>query len=833
MRIVFLAPYVPYPVRHGGGNRTLGLIRCLSRFATVEVLAIGDPSDAGIAEARQELSRLGASLVVFAPTGPGPEEADANDTRRLPDAVAHFRSPALRAALLAAPRPDILHVEEMAMAQYADAVSCPRVVDRQKVEWDYHHAMSHVGGEEGAWHEREAARFRAWESRSSGLFDRILVTGPADREALAPFHGVQRVHVVPIGVDDAIRRPAERTSDVRHVLLYGTLDYPPNVEANDVYFRDVWPRLREALPELRTLVVGSGRPPDSLPRDDPRVEVLGYVPRVGEVLSGPGVLVVPLRVGGGSRTKILEALAAGMPVVSTEVGVENIGLVAGRHYLRAETASESVEAVLRLARQPALSADLGREGAEHIEAGFRWDAIGRAIEPIYREVAAKPRGRSAASRPRVLLIGASPWPREPEARCLSFAGHRAEQFASALTQAGCGVEAVLLDGEGTPRSERPARLLSLESFRAGRELQRAHDELRPDVVVAAGGYHMARAAAHLVTDRPRVIDLAGDLAAEGQLRGLPAGGDGVVEHLTVLAEALAAGDFFTVAGPSQRLALLGQLGLAGRLTAESVAREPVGVVPLAAPGPDAPPPLPEGALQVLWAGGYNTWMDGETLLAALEDVMAEREDVVFRSTGGPIPSHDERSHATFWQRARRSRFADRLRDLGRLPRREALAALATSHVVVAITRSCLEAELGSRQRLVEALAYGRAIVATDLGDLPRAIAEAGAGLSVPAGDPGALASALLRFARDRDELAPCGRRARDLWERRYTYVATAGPLVDFMAHPERWPPSVLGDSAAAVRAQLFRARSDLDLIRSSRTFRLLRLVDRLLGRGQR
>jgi glycosyltransferase involved in cell wall biosynthesis len=212
--------------------------------------------------------------------------------------------------------------------------------------------------------------------------------------------------------------------------------------------------------------------------------------------------------------------------------------------------------------------------------------------------------------------------------------------------------------------------------------------------------------------------------------------------------------------------------------------------------------------------------------------MAERQDVVFHSTGGPIPGHDETSHAAFWRRARASRFAGRFRDLGRLPRREALAALSTAHVVVAISRSCLEAELGSRQRLVEALAYGRAVVATDLGDLPRAVVEAGAGLGVPACDPRALASALLRFARDRDALTACGRRARGLWERRFTYAATAGPLVDFVSSPERWPPSVLEDPAAAVRGQLFRAQADLDLVRSSRTFRLLRLVDRLLGRGQ-
>jgi glycosyltransferase involved in cell wall biosynthesis len=427
----------------------------------------------------------------------------------------------------------------------------------------------------------------------------------------------------------------------------------------------------------------------------------------------------------------------------------------------------------------------------------------------------------------VLLIGVHPWPRDQQARALSFAGHRTEQFHSALMQGGHDVESVLLDEEGIGSPEAGIHLLIPEAFRAGQELQRIHDGRRPDVIVAAGGYHPARAAALLTTDRPRLIDLAGDLAAEGQLR---ARGNGGIEHLSVLAEVLARGDFFTVAGPSQRLALLGQLGLAGRLGSGPIGSEPVAVAPLAAPGPVVPPPLPGQGLRVLWSGGYNTWMDGATLLAALEEVMAAREDVTFVSTGGSIPDHDEESHASFWSSARASRFAERFHDLGRLPRRDALEALSTSHVVVSISRACVEAELGSRLRLVEALAHGRTVVATNLGDLPRAIGEAGAGLGVPAGDAGALASALRRLAENRDDLVAYGRRARDLWERHYTYAAATGPLLAFVSRPERWPASILVDSAATLRAQVFRAQADLDLIRSSRTFRLLRLVDRLLGR---
>jgi glycosyltransferase involved in cell wall biosynthesis len=792
-------------------------------------MAIGDPHDPGLPAARAVLEARGATLEVHPATGPGPEERDAEDTQRLPDAACHFRSPGLHAALRARLRrepPDLVHIEEMVMAQYLDAIDRPRVIDRQKVEWAYHEALAEAGGARAAWHRLEAARFRRWEQASAMRFDTVLVAGESDRALLAPYHGASRIEVVPLGVDDAFHLPPERTRHVEHVLLYGVIDYPPNVEANAFFFREVWPRLARARPGLAALVMGAGQTPESLPVGDPRVQVRGYVEDAAAVLGGPGVLVVPLRVGGGSRTKVLEALACGMPVVSTAIGVENLGLTSGQHYLPAETPEEIAAAVMRLGDEPALVEALGRAGAAHVEEGFRWPQIAVRLEPVYARIAAPQR-----SPLRALLVGVHPLPGSEDARGLSFPGHRTAQFAAALAAAGCTVEAALRDEEGDGAAS-GARLLSPAQFGAGEALQTLHDSLRPDLVVAAGGYHAARAVVQLKTEAPRWIDLAGDLAAEGQLRAAEDGDGALRDALAVLAQALLVGDRFSVVGPSQRLALLGQLGLAGRLTPETVGEEPIAVVPLSAEGPTAPPPLPEGGLQILWSGSYNAWMDAETLWAALEQVLARRPEVVFASTGGAVPGHAEDRHAAFWRRASASPLAPRLRDHGRLPRGRALEVLACSHVVVCTSRPCLEAELGSRQRLVEALAYGRPVVATASGDLAREIERGGAGLVVPPSDPAALAAALLRLAEDRTLLASCARGARALWEAMATPARAAAPLRAWAAEPRRWPGSVLAAPRAADTERL-RLQAEITAIRGSRTFRALRLVDRLLGRGRR
>ncbi len=390
MRALFLCPNVPYPPLNGGHHRNLGLMRCLARVAEVEVLAVGEPASERARAAREALSREGLSLEVFQPTGPGSPERDGGDVARLPDAAAHFRSPQLAAELgrrVAGGSYGLAHVEEVVMAQYVDLLPRPRVLDRQKIDWAYHEGMAALAAAGEIEHLREAARFRWWEPRLAGAFERILVPGAGDRELLAPLHGAATVEVVPIGIADDLEPPPAGPRGVERVLLYGALDYGPNVAAQEWFFSEVWPLLRSSGIGVR--IVGSGRPPllAAPPPDEPGVELRGFVSDVRAELQGPAALVVPLRVGGGARTKILEALACELPVVASAVAAENLGLVPGRDYLLAETPAETAEAVLRLRRDPALAADLGRSGRARA-LDFRWSRLAPRVEALYREVAA-------------------------------------------------------------------------------------------------------------------------------------------------------------------------------------------------------------------------------------------------------------------------------------------------------------------------------------------------------------------------------------------------------------------------------------------------------------
>ena len=158
------------------------------------------------------------------------------------------------------------------------------------------------------------------------------------------------------------------------------------------------------------------------------------------------MLLAPLAVGGGARTKLLEAMACGMPVVTSAAGAENMAVEPERDVLLAEGPAEFVAAVRRLHAEPGLVERLGRAGAAYVDGHAREASLTGALEEIYRGVSRQAAAVSApASGRRALLLGVSPLPDDPEATALSFPGHRTAQLWDALVDGGFEVTAVLRD----------------------------------------------------------------------------------------------------------------------------------------------------------------------------------------------------------------------------------------------------------------------------------------------------------------------------------------------------------------------------------------------------
>ena len=243
-------------------------------------------------------------------------------------------------------------------------------------------------GRLGVWLERlDARRVARAEQAVLSQVDAMTLAAAADRDALAgslqqPSHAA-RLHVVPNGVRLPVPLPPAPATQAFTVLFLGALDYLPNEQAVRWLVDEIVPALQRhfGAQALRIQVVG--RNPPAWMKQAQGIELHPDVPRVEPYFAGCHVLVVPLRMGGGTRIKIIEALAYGRPVVSTAVGAEGLGLQAGQHALMAETTNEFVQAVAQLQAQAALALRLADAGCRHVQQNFSLDAVARAALVLF------------------------------------------------------------------------------------------------------------------------------------------------------------------------------------------------------------------------------------------------------------------------------------------------------------------------------------------------------------------------------------------------------------------------------------------------------------------
>ncbi|MBV9358546.1 MAG: glycosyltransferase [Chloroflexi bacterium] len=385
MKLLFLLPSVPDPPTAGAQLRNLGLLRLASAEHQVDAIGFGD-ADAG--------SRLAAlvrhSVVVPMPPARGRRERAAALARSpLPDMAERLWSPAFASAvdrLLASEHYDAVQAEGIEMARYLPP-SVRTVYDAHNAEFLLQRRAADGTGLAALYSQlqwRRLARFEGNVVRTAATTLAVSQHDANQLEALASNGAC--VEVVPNGVDAdrfALREP--RLDDPPNVLFMGTLAFRPNAEAIARFARDVLPRLFRLRPEARLFVVGAS-PPCWLVRmgqQDDRIAVVGPVADERRYLARCSALVLPHTVGGGSRLKALVALASGLPIVSTTLGMEGLEAEPDTHFLLASSDRDMAEAVDRVLGDVALRRRLARAGRELIDARYSWPRIAPRLRAAY------------------------------------------------------------------------------------------------------------------------------------------------------------------------------------------------------------------------------------------------------------------------------------------------------------------------------------------------------------------------------------------------------------------------------------------------------------------
>ncbi|HHJ1527445.1 TPA: glycosyltransferase family 4 protein [Pseudomonas aeruginosa] len=230
-------------------------------------------------------------------------------------------------------------------------------------------------------------RYRRWERRVMSQAAAVVAVTEKDARQLGAMLG-RPVPVVVNGVDCEHFAAARPTPEAQRVLFLGNYEYAPNVDAVEWMLDEILPRVWAHCPEARMSVCGYALPADWAQRwSDPRIEWQGFVPDLLQLQSSSSVFLAALRHGGGSKLKVLEALAAGLPLASTAQGVSGLELRDGEDYLGGETAEQLANAVVRLLQDPAQARSLGENGRAYVRRAHDWSVAASQLEQVYAGLA--------------------------------------------------------------------------------------------------------------------------------------------------------------------------------------------------------------------------------------------------------------------------------------------------------------------------------------------------------------------------------------------------------------------------------------------------------------
>jgi len=404
MKILFLTPQLPYPPHQGTTIRNYHLMRELAARHEVHLLSFAvTPSGAGSAA---ELAREGLPFCASVRLLPPPartmrDRAVATLLSPLPDMGLRLASAPFHEQLAEVLRRepfDVVQGEGIEMAPYllqAARLPAPRprlifddhnaeyVLQRRAFETDLRHPARWIGA---LYSFIQWQKLRRYERRACRAADAVVAVSAADAAALGRLVPSLRVAVVPNGVDLTYWQPKTDTSDTAPLTLVftGKMDFRPNVDAVLWFAQQVLPRIRQRLPGVRFFVVGQS-PHKRLASlaDDAAITVTGYVDDVRPYVAAAGVYVVPLRIGGGTRLKVLEAMAMGKALVSSTLGCEGIGVEDGREVCLADTPEAFAERVVALLQDPAQRRMLGQRARQFVEERYDWRALAPLLERVY------------------------------------------------------------------------------------------------------------------------------------------------------------------------------------------------------------------------------------------------------------------------------------------------------------------------------------------------------------------------------------------------------------------------------------------------------------------
>jgi glycosyltransferase involved in cell wall biosynthesis len=389
MRVLFLSNWFPYPATNGSKLRIYNLLRVLAPHHEVTLISFADRPDADPAAPVLRALCCDIQIVPWTPFDPWGGHALRGLLSRVPRSMVDTFSPAMARridTILAAGRINLVVASQVGTASYAPYFcDTPALFEEVELGVLYDRFKRAPTAGQRARYGLTWLKHRRYLYRLLPHFRACTVVSETERRLLATaVPRAPRTEVIPNAVDGAAAANVTASRDPDGLIFAGSLRYFANHDAMQWFLADVFPQIRVGWPAAHLTVTGD--PGDAVLAPNPGVTVTGLLDDVRGAVASASVSVVPIRIGGGTRLKILEAMALGTPVVATSKGAEGLDVVSGEHLLIADDPRQFADHVVRLLHDRALREGLAGRARELVVQRYDWAVVGPRFAALVENV---------------------------------------------------------------------------------------------------------------------------------------------------------------------------------------------------------------------------------------------------------------------------------------------------------------------------------------------------------------------------------------------------------------------------------------------------------------
>jgi len=395
MKILMLVPYLPNNETSGGQTRWFNIIRYLAKQHDITLFSlIKDDSEKRFIP---DLNKYCRKVRVFRRSkkpwtlrnillsvfGPYPLLVVRNWS--LEEKIAIKKE-------LEKEKYDLIHAETFYVMPHLSKTDVPTILVEQTIwhEVYLHHVFHNVPVLMKPFYFWDILKVKYWEKYYWKKTDRLVAVSEDDKKEMQKLVGSKRVGIIPNGVDSKYYKDISVKKISPPRILYGVTNFEwlQNEEATDVLVKYVWPKIKEKFPKSKIWVVGRKMPEwlKSLPEKDSNIIITENIPDARKAYGAATIMVAPIKGAGGTRLKILEAMAIGLPVVSTSIGVAGLRIENGVHAIVSDTYEGLAEGAVKLLKNPELARKIGLNGQKHVEKNYDWSKVVQLHDPLYESV---------------------------------------------------------------------------------------------------------------------------------------------------------------------------------------------------------------------------------------------------------------------------------------------------------------------------------------------------------------------------------------------------------------------------------------------------------------